>query len=46
MRYKEKWLNNIKILSESDISKIEFRMNDGDFTRNRKCLLKMLFIII
>lgn len=36
MKYKEKWLNNIKVLSESDISKIKFRMNNGDFTRNRK----------
>jgi len=40
MKYKEKWLDNIKFLSESDNSKIEFRINDGDFTRNRKMPLK------
>ena len=40
MKYKEKWINNIKGLSKSDISKIKFRMNNGDFTRNRKMPFK------
>ena len=40
MRYKEKWLNNLVLLSESDISKIKFRMNNGNFTRNRKMPFK------
>lgn len=40
MRYKERWLNNIKKISESEISKRKFRMSNGDFTRNRKMPFK------
>lgn len=40
MKYKEKWLNNIKKISESELSKREFRMSNGDFTRNRKMPFK------
>ncbi len=40
MKYKEKCLNNIKKISETDISKMKFRMKNSDFTRNRKMTFK------